>query len=85
MYQPEPSSTNSLRHFAVGVLCVAVLLGAYFMHINANADRQRAEAAERLVLCQQVERLASAAASGGLKLGESCASNGGEVSGRINQ
>ena len=85
MAVPETSPSNSLRHFAVGVLCVAVLLGGYFMHINASADRQRAEAAERLVLCQQVERLASAAASGGLKLGDSCANNGGEVSGRSNQ
>ena len=85
MAVPETSPSNSLRHFAVGVLCVAVLLGAYFVHINANADRQRAEAAERLLLCQQVERLASAAASGGLKLGDSCTGSRGEVSGRINQ
>ena len=85
MAEPETSPSNSLRHFAVGVLCVAVLLGAYFMHINASADRQRAEAAERLVLCQQVERLAGAAASSGLKLDDSCASKGGEVSGRMHQ
>ncbi|WLH92609.1 hypothetical protein PSH87_11850 [Pseudomonas sp. FP453] len=85
MSAPETSPSNSLRHFAVGVLCVAVLLGGYFMHINANADRQRAEAAERLLLCQQVERMAGAAASGGLKLGDSCESNRREVSGRMSQ
>ena len=72
MQQPDDSSANSLRYFALGVLCVAVLLGGYFMQVNAKADRQRQEAAARLALCQQVERVASAARAGGAELGAPC-------------
>ncbi|WP_455827004.1 hypothetical protein [Pseudomonas graminis] len=72
MKMPEPQSSNSLRYFAFGVLCVAVLLGGYFMQLNAKTDRQRQEAAERLALCRQVERVASAASAGGVELSEAC-------------
>ncbi|SDR27729.1 hypothetical protein SAMN04490186_4651 [Pseudomonas grimontii] len=72
MHQPEHSSPTSLRFLAVGVLCVAVVLGGYFVQLNAKADRQREEAAERLALCQQIERVASVATSGGLELRDTC-------------
>ena len=49
MHQPEHSSPTSLRFLAVGVLCVAVVLGGYFVQLNAKADRQREEAADDLV------------------------------------
>ena len=68
----EPQPSNSLRYYAVGVLCVAVLLGGYIMQLNDKADRQREEAAERLALCRQVERVASVAVSGSLELRDSC-------------
>lgn len=77
MAAPETSPSNSLRHFTVGVLCIAVLLGGYFMHINARVDRDRAEVAERLVLCRQVERVASAAA---VKRGDNCMQSGAQPS-----
>ncbi|WDU65370.1 hypothetical protein LRS56_13540 [Pseudomonas poae] len=72
MHPPDDPSPNSLRYFAVGVLCVAVVLGGYFVQINAKADRQREEAAERLALCRQVERVASAATPSGVELRDSC-------------
>ena len=72
MHQPEHSSPTSLRFLAVGVLLVAVVLGGYFVQLNAKADRQREEAAERLALCRQVERVASVATSGGLELRDTC-------------
>lgn len=72
MKMPEPQSSNSLRYFAFGVLCVAVLLGGYFMLLNAKTDRQRQETAQRLALCRQVERVASAASGGGVELSDSC-------------
>lgn len=72
MDAPDTSSSNSLRYFVVGVLCVAVLLGIYFVRLNAKVDQEREEAAERAVLCQQMERVASAAAARGLELRESC-------------
>jgi len=67
-----PPSANSLRYFALGVLCVAMLLGGYFMQLNAKEDRQREQAAERLALCRQVERVASVATSAGLELRDTC-------------
>ncbi len=67
-----PPSSHGLRYFALGVLCVAGLLGGYFMQLNATADRQREEAAERLALCRQVERVASVATSAGLELRDTC-------------
>jgi hypothetical protein len=60
-----PPSSHGLRYFALGVLCVAGLLGGYFMQLNARADREREEAAERLALCRQVERV-------GLELRDTC-------------
>lgn len=55
MNPPEPHSSNSLRYFAYGVLCVAGLLGVYFVQLNAKVDRQREEAAEHLALCRHLE------------------------------
>ncbi len=59
---PAPSS-YIFRYFAIGVVCVAVLLGGYFVRLNAQVDRERAEVVERLALCRQVERVAGEAAS----------------------
>nr|WP_282598703.1 hypothetical protein [Pseudomonas emilianonis] len=61
-----------MRYFAVAVLCIAVLLGSYFVHFNIEVDRQREEAAEHLALCSQVERVASAASSNRIELSETC-------------
>lgn len=46
MTPPEPRSPDSLRYFAVAVLCVAVLLGIYFVQLNAKVDRQREQTVE---------------------------------------
>lgn len=72
MRAPEPEPSNSLRNFVVGVLGVAALLGFYFVHLNAEADRQREEAAGQLALCLHLKRVAGAAASGPVELGEAC-------------
>ena len=72
MSPAEHPSPASLRFLAVGVLLVAVVLGGYFVQLNAKADRQREETAERLALCQQIERVASVATSGGLELRDTC-------------
>ena len=72
MNAPEPPSSNSLRYFAVGVLVVAVLLGFYFVQLNAKVDRQRAEAAERLTLCRHLEAVVGATASSREALEETC-------------
>ena len=50
----------------------SVLLGSYFVHFNTEVDRQREEATEHLALCRQVERVASAASSNRIELGETC-------------
>ncbi|AZE54966.1 hypothetical protein C4K03_2811 [Pseudomonas synxantha] len=72
MDAPQPPASNSLRYLAVGVLCVAVLLGSYFVHINAKADRQREEAAERLALCRHLERVAGGTSSRNDELRQTC-------------
>ncbi|ROM33766.1 hypothetical protein BK648_23595 [Pseudomonas poae] len=72
MNQPEPPSSSSFRFFAIGVLCVAVLLGAYFMRLNAEVDREREQAAERLAFCQHLESVARAAAPTSLVPPEAC-------------
>lgn len=54
---PVETSGNSVLYFVVGVLCVAVLLGVYFVRLNAQVDQQRMQDAERLVLCRRVESL----------------------------
>lgn len=58
MRPSEPSSSNSLRYFVLGVLCVAVMLGVYFVRLNAQVDRAREAANERLTLCRHVESVA---------------------------
>lgn len=41
MNAPEPPSSNGLRYLAVGVLGIAVLLGFYFIQLNAKVrDRK---------------------------------------------
>ncbi len=72
MQPPEHSSSNSVRYLIAGVVGVALMLGAYFMQINAEADRQRQSAAERLTLCRQVARVASATAFGGADVRDTC-------------
>ncbi len=72
MNAPAPSSSNSLRYFAAGVLVVAVLLGFYFVQLNAKVDRQREEAAERLALCRHLEAVVGATASSREALQETC-------------
>ena len=71
MNAPAPSS-GSLRYFAMGVLCVAGLLGVYFIQFNAQVDRQREEAAERLALCRHLERVTEASASSSNELRQMC-------------
>ncbi|WP_395607960.1 hypothetical protein [Pseudomonas sp. B22129] len=72
MNPPEPPASDKSRYYVIGVVCVAVLLGAYFVRLNAQVDRQREEAAERLTLCRQVENIARAALPGGLEPGDAC-------------
>lgn len=72
MNAPAPPPSNALRYFAVGVLCVAMLLGFFFVQLNAKVDRQREEAAERRALCRQLEAVAGATASSPEKLQETC-------------
>ncbi|KAA8563544.1 hypothetical protein FX985_03614 [Pseudomonas extremaustralis] len=80
MNPPAAESSNSLRYFAFGVLCVAGALGIYFVQFNAEVDRQREEAAERIALCRQVERVASAASSNSVELRETCKRLNGQSS-----
>ena len=72
MNAPEPPSSNGLRYLAVGVLGIAVLLGFYFIQLNAKVDRQREEAAERLTLCRHLEAVVGATASSREALQETC-------------
>ncbi|WP_426136736.1 hypothetical protein [Pseudomonas sp. PWP3-1b2] len=72
MKLPEPPASNSFRYFVVGVVCLAMLLGVYFVRLNAQVDRQRAEAIERLTLCRQVENIAHAALPGSLEPSDEC-------------
>ncbi|MDY0834376.1 hypothetical protein [Pseudomonas sp. SED1] len=53
MSHPEPPQSHAFRYFFVGIVCLAVMLGTYFVRLNAQVDRQREEAAERLALCRQ--------------------------------
>lgn len=72
MNPAEPAPSNSLRYCAIGVVCVAMFLGAYFVRLNAQIDREREDAAERLALCQHIESVARAAATTGLDSPEVC-------------
>lgn len=83
MNPTEPSASYGFRYFAIGVLCVAVLLGGYFMRLNAQVDQERVEAVERLALCRQVERVASAASSNSLELRDTCQQLNGQSSNSV--
>ncbi len=72
MNAPEPSSSNSVRYFVLGVLCSAVLLGIYFVQLNAQVDRARQAANERLALCRQVESIARSLLPNSLDTRETC-------------
>ncbi|AVE03375.1 hypothetical protein ACQRBV_24560 [Pseudomonas sp. R11F] len=72
MNQPEPPSSSGFRSFAIGVVCVAVLLGTYFMRLNAEVDREREQVAERLAFCQHLESVTRVAASTNLESPEAC-------------
>ena len=72
MSLPEPSACDNARYFVIGVVCVAVLLGAYFVRLNAQVDQQREQASEQLALCRHVENIARAAIPGNLEPGLTC-------------
>lgn len=72
MNPPEAPTSYSFRYFVIGVLCVAVLLGAYFVQLNARVDRERKESAERLALCQHIESVARAALPSNLLPPDAC-------------
>jgi hypothetical protein len=72
MSELEPPPSNAFRYFVVGVLCVAVMLGAYFVRLNAQVDRQREEAAERLALCRQAAAVSRASPQDELVLVDPC-------------
>ncbi|MBJ2248254.1 hypothetical protein [Pseudomonas haemolytica] len=72
MNAPAPAAPSSLRYLAAGVLCVAVLLGFYFVQLNAKVDRQREEAVERLALCRHMERAAGTAKFSNEEFRETC-------------
>ena len=72
MNAPERSSSNSVRYFVLGVLCIAVLLGIYFVQLNAQVDRARQAANERLALCRQVESIARSLLPNSLDTRETC-------------
>ncbi|CRM56635.1 MULTISPECIES: hypothetical protein [Pseudomonas] len=80
MNAPEPSSSNSVRYFVLGVLCVAVVLGIYFVQLNAQVDREREAANERLALCRQVESIARSLLPNSLDTRETCEPLNGRMS-----
>ncbi|KAF1023597.1 MAG: hypothetical protein GAK37_03242 [Pseudomonas sp.] len=65
----RPSST--FRYFVIGVLGFAVVLGTYFVQLNARMDREREDAAEHLALCREVDS-ASLAATGKIERSQAC-------------
>ena len=72
MNAPQPPSSNGLLYLAVGVLCLAALLGFYFIQLNAQVDRQREEAAERLALCRHMETVVEVSAARRAELQQRC-------------
>lgn len=80
MRPPEPSSSNSFRYFVFGVLCVAVLLGVYFVWLNAQVDRAREAANERLALCRQVESVARSVLPNNPETRDTCERLNGRIS-----
>ncbi|MDY7534013.1 hypothetical protein RGV33_20420 [Pseudomonas sp. Bout1] len=72
MSELEPPQSNAFRYFVVGVLCTAVVLGAYFVRVNAQVDRQREEAAERLALCRQAASVSRTMPQNELELVDPC-------------
>lgn len=81
MHPQNDLSSNSFRYFVVGVLCVAVLLGVYFVRLNAQVDRERELANRRLALCTQVEGVARSVRPNSLEIRTACeGSNSGAQS-----
>ncbi|MBT1262139.1 hypothetical protein CWC48_28345 [Pseudomonas sp. S10E 269] len=80
MNAPESPSSNSFRYFVVGVLCVAVLLGVYFVWLNAEVDRERDAANDRLALCRQVESVARSVLPHSIEAEDTCTHLKGRVS-----
>ncbi|WP_426109565.1 hypothetical protein [Pseudomonas sp. TWR1-1-4] len=80
MNPPEPPSSNSFRYFVLGVLCAAVLLGFYFVRLNAEIDREREAANERLALCRQVESVRRSVLPNSLEIHEACKHLNGRIS-----
>ena len=72
MNPPEPPSSNSFRYFVLAVLCAAVLLGIYFVRLNAEVDREREAANQRLALCRQVESVGRSVLPNSLETQEAC-------------
>lgn len=72
MSPSEPPSSNNFRYFVLGVLCAAVLLGAYFVQLNAQVDRARDAANERLALCRQVASVARSVLPNRVDAGDAC-------------
>ena len=79
MNAPEPASSNSFRYFVLGVLCAAVLLGIYFVRLNAEVDREREAANERLALCRQVQSVGRSVMPGSPEPQEVCKSLNGTL------
>ncbi|MGY2138809.1 hypothetical protein ACW9I8_19575 [Pseudomonas reactans] len=80
MNPPEPPSSNSFRYFVLAVLCAAVLLGIYFVRLNAEVDREREAANERLALCRQVESVRRSVLPNSLEIHEACKHLNGRIS-----
>ncbi|UII73795.1 hypothetical protein LVW35_11715 [Pseudomonas sp. HN11] len=83
MNPPEPSSSHSFRFFVLGVLCAAVLLGLYFVQLNAQVDREREAANERLALCRQVESVGRSVLPNSLETQDACKQLNGHLSNSV--
>lgn len=80
MNTAESWSSNSFRYFVLGVLFVAVLLGIYFVRLNAQVDRAREATYERLALCSQVESVARSVLPVSLVTRDICEQSSGRIS-----
>lgn len=69
---PSEPPSNNFRYFVIGVLCATVLLGGYFVQLNAQVDRERDATNERLALCRQVESVARSVLPNSLDTQDAC-------------